>query len=241
MSELTAKQRAFVFEYLKDFNATAAYQRAGYASTGKAAESASSRLLSNVKVGEAIREAQQKLAIKAEVKREEVLAELMILGFSDIGQIMDFSGTEPKLRPANEISAAGRRMIKSVKVKRYFEGAGENAREVEVTEFSLWDKKGALELLGKHIGLFPNKVDHSGTVEVQTVGIQVVLADPVVKQSHIPPAIQSRISGAYNGNGNGHSNGHANGYANGNGASNGASNGHGNDNGSIALGNSPGE
>ena len=40
-----------------------------------------------------------------------------------------------------------------MKVRRYREGRGEHAREVEVTEFKLWNKGKALEKLGEHLGL----------------------------------------------------------------------------------------
>ena len=41
-----------------------------------------------------------------------------------------------------------------MKVKRYVEGHGEGAREVEVVEFKLWPKDAALDKLAKHLGLF---------------------------------------------------------------------------------------
>lgn len=57
---LTAKQQRFVAEYLIDLNATAAYKRAGYEGKGKTAEAAASRMLSNVKVAEAVKIAMDK-------------------------------------------------------------------------------------------------------------------------------------------------------------------------------------
>lgn len=196
-------------EYLKDLNATAAAERAGYKNPNKQGP----RLLVNVGIQAEIQKRMKDRAERLEITADNVLRELAVLGFADIGQVLDFSGPEPKLKPANEISEAGRRLISSMKVKRYFEGNGENAREVEVTEFKLWDKKGALELLGKHFGLFPNKVDHTGSVELHTVGIKVVISERKQVES-VPPAIQSRMNGSYNGNG--HANGH---HANGNGSS----------------------
>src|SRR5262245_51992495 len=57
----TARQQRFVAEYLIDLNATAAYKRAGYKCRGKAAESASARMLGNVRVRQAISFAQAKV------------------------------------------------------------------------------------------------------------------------------------------------------------------------------------
>jgi phage terminase small subunit len=56
VDELSERHKAFVLEYLKDQNATAAYKRAGYSAKGNSAEAAASRLLSNVKIASAIEE-----------------------------------------------------------------------------------------------------------------------------------------------------------------------------------------
>lgn len=57
---LNEKQRLFVAEYLKDLNATAAYKRAGYSGEGHVAESAASRMLSNVEIAAEVQQAMDK-------------------------------------------------------------------------------------------------------------------------------------------------------------------------------------
>ncbi|MCZ3380401.1 terminase small subunit [Rhizobium sp. AG207R] len=64
-NELTAKQRAFVREYLIDLNATQASIRAGY--SAKTAAEQSSRLLRNVKVAAAISAAQKLRAQRTDI------------------------------------------------------------------------------------------------------------------------------------------------------------------------------
>ncbi len=61
---LTPKQERFVSEYLIDLNATQAAIRAGYSE--KTAQEQSSRLLSNVMVQQAVSDAQNRVAEKAE-------------------------------------------------------------------------------------------------------------------------------------------------------------------------------
>ncbi|MCF7672480.1 terminase small subunit [Bacillus subtilis] len=61
---LTSKQERFVSEYLIDLNATQAAIRAGYSE--KTAQEQSSRLLSNVMVQQAVSDAQNRVAEKAE-------------------------------------------------------------------------------------------------------------------------------------------------------------------------------
>jgi phage terminase small subunit len=165
MRKLTPKQQAFVGEYLIDFNGTAAAIRAGY--SARTAQQQASRLLLNVVVQAAIREGRARVAQRAEVKAADVLAELALIGFSDIGQVLDFTGLVPALKDTSTIPEAARRAIAGVKVKRYIEGSGDDAREVEMVEFKLWNKNKALEDLARHLGLLKERVEVSGEVKLQ--------------------------------------------------------------------------
>lgn len=81
--ELTPKQAAFVQEYLKDLNGTQAAIKAGYSE--KTAAEQASRLLSNVKVQEAVTKGREKLAARAEVTAERVLNGLLAEATADDG------------------------------------------------------------------------------------------------------------------------------------------------------------
>lgn len=70
MDKLTAKQKRFCDEYLKDLNATQAAIRAGYSE--KTAEQAASRLLRIVKVQEYLQQFQNKIDQKNIKTVEEV-------------------------------------------------------------------------------------------------------------------------------------------------------------------------
>jgi phage terminase small subunit len=80
---LTPKQAAFVREYLVDLNATQAAIRAGYSE--KTADQQASRLLTNVKVQEAVTKGREKLAHKVEVTTERVLGGLLAEATADDG------------------------------------------------------------------------------------------------------------------------------------------------------------
>ncbi len=140
---LTPKQQRFVEEYLVDLNATAAAERAGYRQPNKQGP----RLLVNVGIAAAITAAQTRQQQRTNITADKVLHEYARVAFSDLGDVLDFSGDEPRLRPANEIPEDARRAVASVKVRRYTEGSGDDAREVEITEFRLWPKLEALEKL----------------------------------------------------------------------------------------------
>lgn len=85
---LTAKQKTFVQEYLIDLNATQAAIRAGYSK--KTAEQQASRLLSNVKVQEAVQVAMDKRAEKVEISAEQVLQRWIDIAFADPNEIIHF-------------------------------------------------------------------------------------------------------------------------------------------------------
>lgn len=155
---LTAKQQRFVEEYLVDLNATAAYKRAGYkAKTDTVARVEGARLLAKPSIAEAIQTARSRLSRQLEIKAAAVLEEYARIAFSDLGQIFDFTSTKPRLRPVCDIPEDARRALSSVKVRRYLERRGDDAREVEVIEFKLWDKLGGLSKLAEHLDLFQQK------------------------------------------------------------------------------------
>lgn len=157
--DLTPKQQLFVEEYLKDLNATAAYKRAGYRAKGKAAEANASRLLRNAKVAAAVQVGRQAKVERVKIEADDVLRELLLIAKSTMGDVLDFTDEVPRLKPANQIGPDAQRLLSAVKVKRYFEGSGDNAREVEVVSFKLWSKDAALDKLMRHLGLYKDKVD----------------------------------------------------------------------------------
>lgn len=163
MKPLTDKQRRFIDEYCIDQNATEAYKRAGYqAGSDNAAAVAASRLLANPRIRAEVDARLAELAKKARITAEEAWRELGHIARSDIGDILDMTGVEPRLKPANQIPESARRAIKSVKVKRYMEGSGDDAREVELIEFTFWDKPGQIGVALRALGELKEKVEHSG-------------------------------------------------------------------------------
>ena len=79
---LTPRQQRFVEEYLVDLNATQAAIRAGYAVSGASVEGV--RLLGNAKIAEAVAEARKMQSERVNLRADDVVRELMKIGFSDI-------------------------------------------------------------------------------------------------------------------------------------------------------------
>jgi len=74
-SQLTDKQKLFVSEYCKDFNANAAYIRAGYSKNG--ARCAASLLLTNINIAQAVKKHIEKVEERVVVNETMVLEGLL--------------------------------------------------------------------------------------------------------------------------------------------------------------------
>lgn len=148
-SGIAPKVQAFINEYMVDHNGKQAAIRAGY--SPKTAEVQASRLLRNAKVRAAVDEAETKQAERLELKSDGVLTELKKLAFSDIRTIFGPNGT---ILPIHEWPDAIAAAVSSVEVVTT-RVPGSDPIEYEYTsKFRLWDKKGALELLGKNLRLW---------------------------------------------------------------------------------------
>jgi phage terminase small subunit len=168
---MTPKAARFVKEYLIDLNATKAAERAGYSK--KTAYSAGQRLLKHVEVAAAIEKAAAKRAEKTDITAERVLRELGLIGFGDLKAIFDDDG---RLRPMHELPESVSRTLGAVEVrretvKRNVSGDIETDVTEQVIKVRSWDKIRALELLGRHLALWNEKLP--GADEVEPLRIEI--------------------------------------------------------------------
>lgn len=148
MAKLTEKQQRFVDEYLIDLNATQAAIRAGY--SAKTADVQGSRMLGNVKVQQAIAEAMAKRSKRTGVNQDRVVLELAKIAFVKMTDIVDSEGRIKSNATDDDLSC-----IESIKYKESDnEFGGSVEREVKISS-----KLKALELLGKHLGMWNDKLD----------------------------------------------------------------------------------
>lgn len=166
VAAITPKQQAFVNEYLIDLNATQAAIRAGY-SESTAAEQAC-RLLINVKIANAVADAMKAREIRTEITQDMVLRELAKIGFSDIRKVVQWGDTALRAsedKDGNPITEAyhGLRLVGADSVDEATAAAiSEISEGREGLKIKLHDKKGALVDIGKHLGMFKERVEHSG-------------------------------------------------------------------------------
>jgi len=135
---LTDKQRRFVDEYLVDLNATQAAIRAGYSQ--KTARQIGDENLSKPDIAKAVQEAQVTRAKRTEVTQDEVI--------NDLRELRDI--------------CMGRKPIRITEVIKNAQAGTAESVEVDVNAFEPTAANKALELLGKHIGMFKEKFEHSG-------------------------------------------------------------------------------
>lgn len=158
---MTPNQARFVEEYLLDLNATQAAIRAGY--SAKTALQQGPRLLGNAGVKAAIQKALAARAKRVEVKADDVLRELLRIATTDISEAYDDEGNLKKLK---DIPVDLRRAISGVEVDEIWDGYGEDRTQTgETKKLKLWDKTRALEMLGKHLKLLTDKVEHRHSFE----------------------------------------------------------------------------
>lgn len=157
---MTNAQKRFCDEYLIDFNATRAYKVA-YPNCKKD-ETASvngSKLLRNTKVQEYISERQKEAEERTKVTQDMVIKELAKIAFMDIRKLYNRCG---ELKNIQDIDADSAGAISSLETLEEFEGYGEDREQIgDTRKVKLLDKTKALELLGKHLGMFKDKIEIS--------------------------------------------------------------------------------
>jgi phage terminase small subunit len=155
---LNERERAFVREYLVDLNATQAAIRAGY--SPRSAKTTGNRMLTKADIQEAIAAANKQRVERVELKADDVIRELMLIAFGDLGRAFGEAG---RLLALGEMDADVRRTIASIEVD---ELGGEAAGVGFTRKVKTWDKLRALEMLGRHLQLFIDKTEVSGEVTV---------------------------------------------------------------------------
>ena len=148
--KLNDKQQAFCREYLADFNASAAYIRAGYARKG--AGQSAGRLLKNTEIQKIIGELVEKAKTKVELTVERVLQELMSIAFLDPADLLNDDGS---LKALSDMPEAARRAIGGLEVTTRFDGPrGAEKDSVEITKVKIIDKTRTLEQLAKYLKMY---------------------------------------------------------------------------------------
>lgn len=158
--QLTAKQAAFVAEYLIDLNASAAARRAGY--SPRTANRIGPENLSKPVIAAAIGQAQAERAERTRITADRVLEELAKIGFSNLLDYHRIADNGEPLIDLTNMTRDQAAALTELQIDDYVDGRGDDAREVRRVKIKLADKKSALELIGKHLGMFIERSEVSG-------------------------------------------------------------------------------
>lgn len=150
-SKLTSKQARFIDEYMIDLNATQACIRAGY--SANTAQEQSSRLLSNVIVQSALSDRMKDREIRTEITQDRVLKEFARLAFFDPRKLFNEDGRPKSVCELDDDTAAVVSGIDVATVGNAMVGEG------EILKLKLSDKKGALDSIARHLGMFNDKLN----------------------------------------------------------------------------------
>lgn len=159
LPKLTPKQARFVHEYLIDLNATQAAIRAGYKE--KAARAVAAENLTKPNIQAAIKEAREAQEARTQITADRVLQELAAIAFADASEYQTLEDDNLVLLDSRQIPAEKRKAIQGYKRGKFG------------PEVILADKIKALELIGKHLGMFEKAED------TDAQGVNVTLAEEV--------------------------------------------------------------
>ncbi|MBB6578963.1 phage terminase small subunit [Comamonas odontotermitis] len=124
-------------------------------------------MLANASVAAAVQAAKEKRAERVEITQDMVLKELAKIGFANMH---DYMRVGPDGDPVLDFSALTRDQaaaLSEVTVEDYVDGRGEDAREVKRVKFKLADKRASLVDIGKHIGMFKERIEVKHVTELE--------------------------------------------------------------------------
>ena len=157
--KLTEKQQLFVDEYLIDLNATQAAIRAGY--SVKTANEQGSQNLAKLSIQQAIAEKMAERSRRTGVNQDRVVLELAKMAFVKMTDVVDSNGKIKENATDDDLAC-----IESVKYKHSDTETGYSVER----EVKIGSKLKALELLGKHLGMWNDKIDVNVAVPVVISG-----------------------------------------------------------------------
>jgi len=156
MSKLTAKQSAFVTEYLKDLNATQAAIRAGYSE--KTAGSIGEENLKKPEIAKAIELAMQERSKRTQIDADWLLKRLADEAEADIADIFD--AATGSLKPVHQWPKIFRQGLVAGLDVNQLNSDGQTIGEV--VKVKLADRNSIKKMIGDHIGVqaFKQQLEH---------------------------------------------------------------------------------
>lgn len=162
---MTNKQKRFCEEYLIDLNATQAAIRAGY--SPRSANKIAAENMAKPGIRACIDKEMAERSKRTGVNADRVIRELARVAFVNAPDVIDLDKAVLLDGATPDDTAA----ISGVKVKCTVTDTGQTIER----EIRLADKIKALELLGKHLKMFPDKMELSGKVDTGSDKLEAIL------------------------------------------------------------------
>lgn len=116
---------------------------------------------------------------RTEIMCQSLLDELKAISLSDLRQAYDDRG---HLKTMRDMPPEIAKVIAGVEVFEEFDGSGKQREYIgDTKKIKLWDKLRAIELLGKQMKLFIDRVEHSGKVSLEDL-VNKSMKSPESKQ-----------------------------------------------------------
>jgi len=162
MTKLTDKQKAFVDEYLVDLNATQAAIRAGYSK--KTARYIGYENLTKPHIQAGIDKALDARSERTQITADRILEEIAKVGFQNVQDIFTGADCIKAISSLPEDIAACVQSVEVVRKPSADRDEDGNMVYDHVHKIRLNDKLKALEMLGRHLVLFSDRVVHDGEI-----------------------------------------------------------------------------
>jgi phage terminase small subunit len=170
-NDLTPKQARFIQEYLIDLNATQAALRAGY--SPDTAFQIGAENLKKPKIADALEAAMAERAARTGINADRVLRELAKIGFSDLRRAVKWHGNV--VNSADYPEGGDTLVVKTIinnRVELIDSDLLDDDTAASISSISqnqaggvtikLHDKRAALVDIGKHLGLFRERMEVTG-------------------------------------------------------------------------------
>jgi len=156
---LTEKSRAFLREYLKDFDASKAAIRAGY--SPRSARFTACKMLQKPDIAAELKRMTDKATNRAEVTVDRILQELTLVAF------MNGDAVFPKIVDGK---------IQQPDITKMTDDQKRTVQEVAITKQGIkvgrYDKLRALEMLGRYLAMFTDRHEVAGDPAAPLVIVQ---------------------------------------------------------------------
>lgn len=184
---LSVKEQLFVGQIMEGKSAGDAAEFAGYS------RSSGQRLLGEPHIAAEIRRRQQALVQRAVITEDMVVNELAKVAFSNLGDMWSISPiTGDPYIDFDKLTDAQKAAISEVKIEydpvrsKKGEQASDMVRMAKRVTVKLHPKLAALEALGKHLGLFRERIEvtHAGEIthKVETAKVLEHMSDDAIRE-----------------------------------------------------------